>query len=87
MTSRGRSALSTALQSNKKEKVGANMMDIIVCGAIPPYNYLLGGKLISMLMMSPELTQEYQRKYKNQISVIASAMKGEPVVKPANLVF
>ncbi|MEC0183041.1 DUF4338 domain-containing protein [Paenibacillus peoriae] len=87
MTSRGRSALSTALQSNKKEKVGANMMDIIVCGAVPPYNFLLGGKLTSMLMLSPELIQAYQKKYKNQISVIASAMKGEPVVKPAHLVF
>lgn len=87
MTSRGRSALSTALQSNKKEKVGANMMDIIVCGAVPPYNFLLGGKLTSMLMMSPEIVQAYENKYMKQVSVIASAMKGEPVIKPAHLVF
>lgn len=87
LTSRGRSALSTALQSNKKEKVGANMMDIIVCGAIPPYNYLLGGKLTSMLMMSPQIIQAYEKKYKKQVSVIASAMKGEPVIKTAHLVF
>ncbi len=86
-TSRGRSALSVALQSNKKEKVGANMMDIIVCGAVPPYNFLLGGKLTALLMMSPQIIQAYEEKYRNQVSVIASAMKGEPVIKPAHLVF
>ncbi|GAA3411654.1 hypothetical protein GCM10020370_60720 [Paenibacillus hodogayensis] len=86
-TSRGRSALSVALQSNKKEKVGANMMDIIVCGAVPPYNFLLGGKLTALLMMSPQIIRAYEEKYRNQVSVIASAMKGEPVIKPAQLVF
>lgn len=86
-TSRGRSALSVALQSNKKEKVGANMMDIIVCGAVPPYNFLLGGKLTALLMMSPQIIQSYEEKYRDHVSVIASAMKGEPVIKPAHLVF
>ncbi|WP_338555576.1 Druantia anti-phage system protein DruA [Paenibacillus sp. KS-LC4] len=86
-TSRGRSALSVALQSNKREKVGANIMDIIVCGAVPPYNFLLGGKLTALLMMSPQIIQAYEKKYRNQVSVIASAMKGEPVIKPAQLVF
>jgi hypothetical protein len=85
-TSRGRSALSVALQSNKKEKVGANMMDVIVCGAVPPYNFLLGGKLTALLMMSPQIVRAYEEKYRNQVSVIASAMKGEPVIKPAQLV-
>ena len=38
---------------NKKTKIGSSMMDIIVCGAIPPYSEMLGGKLVSMLMASP----------------------------------
>lgn len=87
MTSSGRSVISTALQSNKREKIGANMMDIIVCGAVPPYNFLLGGKLTSLLMMSPQILKAYEEKYKRQVSVIASAMKGEPVVKQSHLVF
>jgi len=27
--------------------------DLTICGAIPPYNEVLGGKLVAMLMMSP----------------------------------
>lgn len=34
----GRKAINTALIANRKCKIGSNMMDIIVCGAIPPYN-------------------------------------------------
>lgn len=33
----GRKALRTALYANKKTKIGSNMMDLIVCGAIPPH--------------------------------------------------
>ena len=44
----GRKAIHTALIANRKRKIGSNMMDIIVCGSIPPYNELLGGKLISI---------------------------------------
>ena len=45
----GRQAITTALIANRKCKIGSNMMDIIVCGSIPPYNELLGGKLVSIL--------------------------------------
>ncbi|WP_197058190.1 Druantia anti-phage system protein DruA [Brevibacillus thermoruber] len=86
-TAAGRSALSKALQANKKEKIGANMMDIIVCGAVPPYNHLLAGKLVSLLMLSPEVTRAYEDRYRNQVSVIASGMKGEPVVRDSRLVY
>lgn len=44
----GRKAIYTALIANRKCKIGSNMMDIIVCGSIPPYNQLLGGKLVSI---------------------------------------
>ena len=37
----GKKAINTALIANRKCKIGSNMMDIIVCGAIPPYNELL----------------------------------------------
>ncbi len=86
-SSAGRSAITIALQANKKEKIGANMMDIIVCGAIPPYNHLLAGKLVSLLMMSPEVNRYYEERYQNQVSVIASGMKGEPVIRDSRLVF
>ena len=47
----------------KGERVGVNMMDITVCGAVAPYNLLLGGKLICLLLCSPEVINGYQHRY------------------------
>ena len=83
----GRKAINTALIENRKCKIGSNMMDIIVCGSIPPYNELLGGKLISMLACSPTVINDYTTRYRNQISEIASRMKGKKVVRDSRLVY
>ncbi|BDG59512.1 DUF4338 domain-containing protein [Caldinitratiruptor microaerophilus] len=83
----GRRAIALAIAAMKRERVGTNMMELTVCGAIPPYTYLLGGKLVSMLMLSPEVWADYRDRYSGQVSYIASAMKGEPVVRPADLAF
>lgn len=45
-------------------------MDAYVIGALPPYNYLLGGKLISYLLTSNEVRNIYKNKYKNHITLI-----------------
>ncbi len=86
-SSQGRYAIKTLVRENKKRKVGINMMDIIICGAIPPYNFLLGGKLAAMLLTSPQVVYDYKQKYKDYISNIASQMKGEPVYREPKLVF
>lgn len=83
----GRKAIHTALIANRKRKIGSNMMDIIVCGSIPPYNELLGGKLISILSCSPTVISYYTHRYENQISEIASRMKGQRVVRDSRLVY
>lgn len=83
----GRKAIHTALIANRKRKIGSNMMDIIVCGSIPPYNELLGGKLISILACSPTVISDYTHRYENQISEIASRMKGQRVVRDSRLVY
>lgn len=83
----GRKAINKALIENRKRKIGSNMMDIIVCGSIPPYNDLLGGKLISMLACSPTVIRDYTNRYSNQVSEIASRMKGEEVIRDSRLVF
>lgn len=83
----GNRALRTALKEIKKRRVGAGMMNIQVCGAIPPYNHILGGKLTAMTLTGPELIEAYRSKYEGSISEIASAMKGEPVIKENELVF
>jgi hypothetical protein len=45
-------------------------MDAYVIGALPPYNYLLGGKLISLLLASKEVRKIYEEKYKDKITII-----------------
>jgi len=83
----GRRAIKTALKEIKKERVGAGMMNIMVCGAIPPYNRILGGKLVAMALTGPKVIDIYQDKYGDYQSEIASSMKGEAVSKPNELVF
>lgn len=83
----GRRAIKTALKEIKKERVGSGMMNIMVCGAIPPYNHILGGKLVGMALTGPKVINLYQEKYGEYQSEIASAMKGEAVSKPNELVF
>lgn len=83
----GRKAVNVALVANRKTKIGSNMMEIIVCGSIPPYNQLLGGKLVSILACSPQVVRDYTDKYADQVSEIASRMKGEKVVRDSRLAF
>lgn len=84
-TEEGRKAVNAALVANRKTKIGSNMMEIIVCGAIPPYNELLGGKLVSILACSPQVIRDYTEKYSTQVSEIASRMKGKRVVRDSRL--
>jgi len=46
------------------------IMDAYVLGALPPYNYLLGGKLISYILTSNEVRKIYEEKYKNSKTII-----------------
>ncbi len=39
-------------------------------GALPPYNKLLGGKMVALSLVSNETRKEYKRKYKNYVSII-----------------
>ena len=86
-TSSGRRAIRQLVRLVKAEHVGVDMMDIIVCGAIAPYNVLLGGKLVCMLLTSPQVINAYRRRYARQPSIIASSMKGRAVVRTPNLSF
>jgi len=86
-TGEGRDALARILRKAKADRVGTAIADLTICGAIPPYNEVLGGKLLAMLMMSPEVVAEYRRPYAGVPSVIASSMAGRPIVRPADLAF
>ena len=83
----GSSAVYTALIAQKTKHIGSSMIELNVCGAIPPYNHLLGGKLVALLALSPQVIHDYRKKYQDKISEIASRMKGESVTRPADLVY
>lgn len=85
-SSRGRSAVAVALEFLKSKTIGTNMMDIIVCGAVPPYNHLLGGKLVSLLMLDETVRKAYEDRYRGRASIIASGMSGRAVFRDSSLV-
>ena len=72
----GKDAVAKIVRKAKADRVGTAIADLTVCGAVPPYNEVLGGKLVAMLLVSPETVEEYRRRYGGSASVIASSMAG-----------
>ena len=83
----GNSAIRSALVAQKTKHIGSSLMELNVCGAIPPYNEILGGKLVALLATSPQVVHDYKERYVDKASEIASRLKGEPVCRPADLVY
>ncbi|QNI32091.1 DUF4338 domain-containing protein [Alloacidobacterium dinghuense] len=82
----GKKVLEALVRASKAEHIGIDMLDITICGAVPPYNPLLAGKLTALLLCSPEIVQAYARRYKDAPSIIASSMAGRTVHRPPRLV-
>lgn len=83
----GNSAIRCALVAQKTKHIGSSLMELNVCGAIPPYNEILGGKLVALLATSPQVIHDYKERYAKKPSEIASRLKGEDVCRPADLVY
>lgn len=83
----GKRAVADIARRAKAEAIGTEMADLTVCGSVAPYNALLGGKLVSMLSVSPSIVRAYRDRYTDYASVIASSMAGRPVRRRTNLVF
>ena len=82
-----RRAIRSVLRRAKSESVGTEIADLSVCGAVAPYNGILGGKLVSMLAVSPDVVHAYHERYRGYASEIASSMAGRPIRRPSRLVF
>jgi len=86
---KGNDMISRALREIRIKALAENIMDVSVCGAIAPYNEILGGKLIATLMASQEVRELFRSRYHSKkyrfASIIASSNKGEPVYRDANL--
>jgi len=47
------------------------VMDACVLGALPPYSYLIGGKLVAALAASNEIRESFRRRYRRSKSEIS----------------
>ncbi|WP_230945240.1 Druantia anti-phage system protein DruA [Burkholderia cepacia] len=52
-----------------------NIMDAYVLGAVPPYNMVLGGKLVACLVRSRDVYEEFAAVYGNSRGIISNALK------------
>ncbi|WP_434108403.1 Druantia anti-phage system protein DruA [Paraburkholderia caffeinilytica] len=52
-----------------------NVMDAYVLGALPPYNMLLGGKLVACLIRSREVYDDFANVYGDSCGIISQAKK------------
>lgn len=84
-TAKGRSAVEAVLRRIKQQAVAENVMEIITCGAVPPYGDLLGGKLVAMLLATPRVVSDVRTRYEGRVSLIASGINGSPVRRDPNL--
>ena len=57
-----------------------NVLDAYVVGAVPPYSFLIGGKLVAALVGSREISAVFERKYANRMSVISGEEKHAKLV-------
>ncbi len=87
VTAQGSDVLRRLVKKAKADRVGISVADITVCGAVQPYNAILGGKLVAMLATSPEVVLEYRRRYASAESEIASSVAGRSVIRAPTLVF
>ena len=53
-----RSAINTAMSAIKSQRIGTNLLEITTCGAVAPYNRMLGGKLVALLLLSPQVAAD-----------------------------
>lgn len=81
----GRRGVEIALRRIKQEALASNVMELITCGAVPPYRGILGGKLVALLMLSRQVVRDVEQRYGGRVSIIASAVAGRPIRRPAEL--
>lgn len=75
-----------ALLQRQNRLVASQVLDVCVCGAIPPYGPLLGGKLAALGALSRDVAADYHARYALRASEITSQMAGQAHTRPADLV-
>ena len=66
--------------SDARKQRLVNLMDAYVLGAVPPYNSLLGGKLVACLVRADQIRRDFQLKYGRSIGIISKETKNAKLV-------
>lgn len=66
--------------SNDRKERLVGMLDAFVLGSIPPYNRLLGGKLVAALIRSTEVRDTFRARYHDSKGIISHARKHAELV-------
>ncbi len=64
---------------DRRERL-VHTMDAYVLGAVPPYNRLLGGKMVAAMLRTAEIRDVFSRKYGNRAGVISGRSKQASLV-------
>ncbi len=59
---------------DRRERL-VNVMDAYVLGALPPYNTLLGGKMVACMVRSRQIFNDFTRTYGNTTGIISGKVK------------
>jgi hypothetical protein len=66
--------------TKEREERLKQVMDAYILGAVPPYNDLLGGKLVASLACSNEVRHDIREKYGGKESIISGEIQDGEVV-------
>jgi hypothetical protein len=78
-------AITIGAREIRKVGLASRLLELNVCGAVPPYNDLLVGKLAALAANSAEIREAYARRYSSQPSEIASQMSGREVYRSVDM--
>lgn len=61
--------------STDREERLVHLMDAFILGAVPPYNKVLGGKLVASLVRSQEVVRTFHSRYRRSVGLISNKTK------------
>lgn len=65
---------------HRRKDALVNLMDAYALGAVPPYNMLLGGKLIASLIRTSEVVNTFEARYRDSVGIISGEQKNARLV-------